>query len=181
MRKTHKIKTSNIEDVVMTKIKSDQIVMKPKWFFVVGSSLMIVGLVSLGMLTIFLTNLTIFLLRQHGPNSQWRLQLILESLPLWVPILAVLGICLGLWLLKKYDFSYKKNFRLIALVFIVSITLIAFLLDYTGLDNIWMKRGPMLRFYKQNLDQENITPLYDGRVKGIYKNGQGSGYGRLRY
>lgn len=166
MSKIHEIKTSSIEAEVMKKIKSGKISMKPRWYFVVGAFLSVVGLASFGIAAIFLSNLTIFLLKQHGPNSQYRLQQILESFPIWVPVLAITGIVLGIWMLKKYDFSYKKNFGVIAFMFVISIILTAFLLNATGLDNIWMKRGPMMRFYQNHGYQQKVNPNRPGQVKG---------------
>lgn len=161
MPKAPKINTADFELDVMNKIKSGRIVMKPRWYFVMGTVLSLVGLVSSGIVAIFLTHLTIFLLKQHGPNAQWRLQQILESLPLWIPFLAIAGIVGGIWMLKKYDFSYKKNFKLIILMFIATILLTAFLLDYTGLDNLWMRQGSMRRFYQQN-NNSVLTPTFRG-------------------
>ena len=146
----------------MAKIKSGQIAMKPRWYFVLGAVLSIVGLVSFGIVATFLTNLTMFLLRQHGPNGPWRLQQILESFPLWIPFVAIVGIALGVWMLKQYDFSYRKNFWLIVLAFILSIVIVAYFLDFTGLDNIWMRQGPMMRLYQ------------NGEVQG-YRSGMGQG------
>lgn len=153
----------------MEKVTRDEIVMKPKWYFAVGSALMMAGLVSSGLLATFLFSLMMFLARQHGPNGQWRLQLILESFPLWIPILAISGLALGLWMLKKYDFSYQKNFLLIALGFIFSIILTAFLLNYTGLDNIWMKKGPLRQFYQQNTKNEQSSDFRIRRHGGGYR------------
>lgn len=167
MSKKRKVTTINIENSVMAKIKSGQITMKPHWYYILGTVLSLAGLVSSSVVAIFLTNLTIFLLKQHGPNGQWRLQQILESFPLWVPILALVGIFGGVWMLKKYDFSYQKNFKSIILMFIATIILTAFLLDYTGLDNLWMRQGPMRGFYQQNKNSTQ-TPTTRG-------NGQGRG------
>ncbi|KKS93671.1 MAG: hypothetical protein UW68_C0032G0011 [Candidatus Collierbacteria bacterium GW2011_GWB1_44_6] len=166
MPKKRKIVTIDIEKSVMTKIKSNQITMKPRWYFVLGTIFSLVGLVSTGLVAVFLTNLTIFLLKQHGPNGQWRLQQILESFPLWIPLLAIVGIVGGIWLLKKFDFSYQKNFPLIVLVFITSILLAAFLLNYMGLDNLWMKQGPMRRFYQNNGGQVSGYPNITGQGRG---------------
>ena len=166
MPKKQKVNSANIELNVMAKINSGQIAMKPRWYFAVGAFLSIIGLVSLGVIATFLTNLSMFLLRQHGPNGQWRLQQILDSFPLWVPVIAVVGIVLGIWMLKQYDFSYRKNFWLIILAFVLSIILTAYFLDYSGLDNIWMKQGPMMRFYQ------------NGEVQG-YRSGMGQGRGLM--
>ena len=109
----------------MAKVKSNEISMKPRWYFVMGSLLTMAGLVGFSIGTVFLTNITLFLIRRHGPMGQWRLQQLLSSFPLWIPVLAILGIVLGIWMLRKYDFSYKKNFWLIILGFIFSVILAA--------------------------------------------------------
>jgi hypothetical protein len=90
------------------------------------------------------------------------LQQIIDSFPVWVPILAITGIVLGIWMLKKYDFSYKKNFWMIVILLVISIILTAFLLDLTGLDNLWMKRGPMQRFYRNLGAQSYPGGMYPG-------------------
>jgi len=152
----------------MAKVKSNEISMRPRWYFVLGSLLMIAGFVSFSIGAVFLTNLTLFLLRSHGPMGQWRLQQLLTSFPLWVPILAVVGIVLGIVMLRKYDFSYKKNFWLIVLGFVLSVILAAFLIDQLGLNDIWSRQGPMRRFYQQVEGQNSITPRGPGHGQGRF-------------
>lgn len=170
MPKKHKItKSKNIESSVMGKIISNEVAMKPRWYFFAGTLLGLVGLVSSTIVAVFLTNLSFFFLKQHGPNGEWRLQQILESFPIWAPLLAIVGLFGGLLMLRKYDFSYKKNFWSVALIFTASIIFAAYILDYTGLSDIWMKRGPMNKFYQQQFD--SVTPQ-----RGA---GQGKGQGRF--
>lgn len=154
MSKKQHLKPQDIEKNIMSRVRSKTITMKPKWYFVLGSIFMIIGLISFSLIGVFLTNLTFFLTRQHGPMGQWRLEQILNSFPLWVPLIAIVGIVFGILFLKKYDFSYKKNFSLIVLGFILTIIVIAFILDISGLDNIWMMRQPMRRFQQQNYNYE---------------------------
>ena len=113
MSKTPKIIPVDFKKAIMAKVKSNEISIKPRWYFIVGSLLTVAGLVGFSIGAIFLTNLTLFLLRQHGPMGQWRLQIMFNSFPLWVPILATVGIILGIWMLKKYDFSYIQKFLLL--------------------------------------------------------------------
>ena len=133
--------------------------MKPRWYFAAGSLLLLAGLVGLSLLAIFLTNLTFWLLRSHGPMGQWRLELMLDSFPWWVPLLAVGGIVLGIRLLKQYDFSYRKNFIFIILGFILAVILTAYIVDGLGFNEDWSKRGPMRRFYQQ------MEPGWGGRLR----------------
>lgn len=158
----------NLEKTVMAKITTGAINMKPRWFFVLGSISMILGLVSASIGAIFLINLIFFLLRQHGPMGEWRLQLMTENFPWWILLLAVGGIVFGIYLLRKYDFSYKKNFSLIAGVFVIALILAAFLINLTGINDLWSRQGSMRRFYQRYqpaTSQETPTPAYRGRMQ----------------
>jgi hypothetical protein len=168
MSKKQKVTPIDFETSIMAKVKSNTISMKPRWHFVLGSLLMVAGFVGFSIGAVFLTNLTLFLLRQHGPMGQWRFQQFITSFPLWVPVLAIVGIILGIWMLRKYDVSYKNNFWLIVLGFIFSVLLAAFVIDQLGLNDIWSHQGPMRRFYQQ-IEGQNITA----------PGGQGQGRGRL--
>jgi len=158
----------------MAKVESSEISMKPRWYFILGSLSLILGLVALCIGSIFLTNLTFFLLRQHGPMAQWRLESMLSSFPVWIPLLAVFGTVTGIWMLKKYDFSYKKNFALIALAFMISIVVAAYAIDSLGLNDIWSTKRPVNRLYQQ-LNRQAPAPLtkptqpQNGKVKGTYR------------
>jgi hypothetical protein len=142
-----------LAEKVMSQVKTGQIVMKPKWYFVTGSLLMFSGIVALSVGTIFLVNLTAFSLRSHGPMASWRLQMMLNSFPWWAPMLAVVGVVLGVNLLKKYDFSYQKNFKLIVISFVLAVLATGFLIDKLGLNDYWQRRGEMRQIY-QRLEAE---------------------------
>lgn len=146
----------------MAQVKSKKISMKPRWHFLAGSILMMLSVIGLSIGTIFFINLTLFLLRSHGPMGQWRLQTMLTSFPWWAPILSVFGMISGIRLFKHYDFSYKKNFTAIAIGFIASILISAAILDYSGLSNLWFTRGPMRQF-NQSLQEQNSAAHNNGR------------------
>jgi uncharacterized membrane protein YdcZ (DUF606 family) len=147
---------NKLETAVMNKISAGHIIMRPRWYFILGSTLMGLGLVAASIGAIFLINLNFFLLRQHGPMGELRLQLMLESFPWWIPFLAILGIATGVFLLKKYDFSYKRNFTLIASFFVIALILAAFLIDLTGINDTWFRQGPMKRLYQnQRINQQS--------------------------
>ena len=167
MSKTLKTPSIDLEKTIMAKVKSNEISMKPRWYFIVGSLLAIAGLVGLSIGAIFLTNLTLFLLRSHGPMGQWRLQQLISSFPIWIPTFAIVGIVFGIWMLQKYDFSYKKNFWIIILGFILSVILAAFSIDMLDLNDTWSRQGPMRRFYQQ---VEGQTPtLQRGQGQGRFR------------
>lgn len=163
----------NLEKTVMTKITTGAINMKPRWFFILGSVSVMLGLISASIGAIFLMNLIFFSLRQHGPMGEWRLQLMIENFPWWILLSAICGVVFGIYLLKKYDFSYKKNFSLIAGGFVVAIILAAFLVDLTGINDLWSRQGPMRKFYQRyqpvNI-QDAPTQIYRGKTQNKSKN-----------
>ena len=155
----------------MSKIVSGQIAMKPRWYFVTGSILVLLGLIGTSIGAIFLLNITLFLLRRHGFMGQWRLEIMLSDFPWWIPSLALISIAVGTWFLKKYDFSYRKNFLLIAIGFITSILVSAWLINYLGINEAWSRQGPMRRFYQRLEQKETLSPNGQGRMWD--KNGRG--------
>ncbi len=150
----------------MSQIRQGKLKMRPKLYFVLGSIFMICGLAASVIISVFFVSLTRFALRTHGPMGQYRLEQLLSSFPWWAPILAVVGLAIGLWLLRRYDFSYKKNYWVIIIGFITTIIISGWIIDMTELDEIWLRRGPMQGLMKQCL-QKNIVP---GQNCGRYEN-----------
>jgi len=161
-------KAVDFSQEIMTQVKAGEINMKPKWYFVLGSSFLFFGLVVLIVMAVFLFNLTLFILRRQGSIQLWRLEMLLSQLPLWIPVLAVLALWGGVKLLKKYDFSYKKNFLLIVTIFVLAIILAAWAMDSLGLNELWSRKEPMRRFY------QHLEPNIEGRN---FKNKPGWGNG----
>lgn len=173
MPKTKKIKKIDLEKTVMQKVKSNEISMRPHWYFVLGSALSFIGLIGLSVIAVFLVNITLFLSRQHGPMGEAKFQTMINSFPWWIPVVAVVSIISGVFLLKKYDFSYKRNFWLVVLGFVVAIIVAGFVIDYSGLNETWSRQGPMKRFYQQFEDQGPKDQRGRGQVPGRM---QGPGY-----
>ncbi len=161
-------KELDLSQEIMSKVKAGEINMKPKWYFVLGSSLLFFAVVVLLVMAVFFFNLTVFMLRHQGPMRLWRLETLLSQLPLWIPILAVLALWGGVKLLKKYDFSYKKNFLLIIVGLVLAIILAAFAIDSLGFNEFWARKEPMRRFY-QNLD----PTLEDRQQRNMPRQGKG--------
>jgi hypothetical protein len=151
-----------ITNKVMDKIHSGKVKMRSRWYFVFGSIALTLGLASSAILAAFFVSLTSFSLRTHGPIASYRLQEILTSFPWWAPLLAIGGLGLGIWLLRKFDFSYKKSFILIIAALLLATILAGVTIDYLGLNDVWMKRGPM-RQYWQQMSQ---TPGRHGQGQG---------------
>jgi hypothetical protein len=133
----------------MSQIRSGHAKIKPRWYFILGSLAALSGIVSLIIILIFLVSLTTFYLRTHGPMGVIRYEQLFSSFPWWAPLVAIIGLGLGIWLLKKYDFSYKKNLTLIIIGSVVAVLLAGWLINYFGFDAIWMKKGPIRGFYQK--------------------------------
>ncbi len=155
----NKMNTENkkIENIIMDKIMSDKVKMKPKWYFILGSVISYIGIVGSIIGATFFTNLTMFLIKKRGPGTG-RIDMMIESFPLWIPLLATALIILGIWMLKKYDFSYKKNFLVIIIVLLTAVFISAQIIDLLGLNDIWSKRGPMRTLYPEH--RINQAPGY---------------------
>jgi hypothetical protein len=163
MSKTH----VNITDGVMSRIKTGEVRMKPKMYFILGTLGMIIGLTSLVIVSVFLISLVSFSLRTHGPMGDIRYQQLLASFPWWAPIIALIGILGGVTLLKQFDFSYKKNFLMIIIIFVGSVVIAGLAIDYIGIDSLWARRGMMRGLYQQY--GGNYQPRGQGGGRFLYK------------
>jgi hypothetical protein len=148
----------NIAGVVMDKIHHGKIKMRPKVYFIVGSLLAFLGLVASMLISVFLVGLMRFSLRTHGPMGEYRLEQILSSFPWWAVVVAILGLVIGIWLLRRYDFSYKINFKAIVISFVVAIIVAGWVIDMIGLNDVLFRQGPRQGIMRQYLQENNIQP-----------------------
>jgi len=139
----------NITNNVMEQIRHNKLKMRPKLYFILGSIFTIIGLAASTIISIFFISLTRFAFKTHGPMGQYRLEQLLSSFPWWAPILAMVGLIIGLWFLRQLNFSYKKNPWLIIIGFICVILITSLIIDVTGLDNLWLRHGPMQGIMRQ--------------------------------
>lgn len=149
-------KITEIESVVMSQIAAGKVAMKPRWWFALGSIALIVGIVGTATMAIFASSFISFALRSHGPMKDYRLQEMMSGFPWWAVVFGLLGIITSIYLLKKYDFSYKRNFKAYILLFIAGVLLIGFVINMIGIDRVWMNQGVMRGMYgKYGLNHED--------------------------
>jgi len=139
----------NIGEKVMSQIRRGQVKIRPRWYFLLGSIAMVLGLAGLAIVSIFFVSLVTFSLRSHGPMGAVRFEQLLSNFPWMAVLVAVVGLVLAIWMLRKYDFSYKKNFTLIITIFVSAILLAGLLINFSGLDSLWMNRGPAKGLYRR--------------------------------
>lgn len=155
--------------------------MRPRWYFLLGSFLSLISLVMLSAAILFLLNLILFSLEHQQFFSSPRFSLLISLIPLWLPLLAILGLVAGILLLRRYDFSYRHNFSLIIIFLLASLFLGSYLLSRSGLNEYISTRTPMRELYQDlglTPPGKSLTPnpgqgRGKGSVQGIKQ------YGRL--
>lgn len=147
----------NITKNIMEKIEKGEVKMKPKVYFVLGSIITLAGLISFFVVSVFFINLILFYIRARGPMAQFRIEESVNNFPWWILIIAVTGIFLGIFSLRKYDFSYSRNFPLIVIGFVLSIIIAAFMVDQLGLNEA-LQRGPIKRLYGEFRETRKERP-----------------------
>lgn len=142
----------NITDSIMGQIHQGKIKMKPRLYFIIGSILSFVGVVLSILTTIFVISFIRFSFLAQGPMGEYKAEELVSHFSWFGPIFAILGLVIGIWLLRQYDFSYKINFRIMVVVVILAVTVAGIVLDMTGLNNIIFQHGPVqegVRQYQQ--------------------------------
>lgn len=135
---------NNITENVMQQINEGKIKMKPRIYFVAGSILTFIGLVFSITTSIFLVNLIKFYFRTHGKIGEFRFEQMLTNFPWWTALFAIIALVLGVWLIKQYEFSYKKEPFLIIIGFVLAIIFIGIFVDIVGFnDSMLRKNGKM--------------------------------------
>lgn len=158
-----------ITDTVMGQIHQGKIKMRPRVYFVIGSLLTFIGLVLSILTTIFLISLMRFSFLARGPMGEYRAEELLSHFSWFGPIFAILGLVIGIWLLRRYDFSYKINFRIMVIGIVLSVIATGVVLDMTGLNDTIFHHGPRQGRVKQYLHENNIQT---GQMWGWWKNNQ---------
>jgi hypothetical protein len=157
-----------LEEKIMLKIKRKEVKMKPRWYFVLGSVLFLVSLVILSVGVMFLFNLMFFALRMQGPMASWRMSMALSHFPWWGLALSLVGLVAGVKLLKRYDFSYKKNSGLIMIIFVLVMVAAGLLFDRIGLNERLMRKRPRIqKFYFKNRSMPATYLDMRFKVRGI--------------
>jgi len=122
---------------VMAKIHQDKVKMRPRFYFIVGSFLLALGLAIDFILAVFFFMLVVFRIRLHAPFGYFwfgksGFSPFMATFPWLFIFLGAAAILAGILFLKKYDFSYKKNFLLLVFWLVVLIIGAGILLDQIG-------------------------------------------------
>lgn len=118
----------NIRNIVLSRIKSGEVVMRPRWHFVLKGILAIVGIGILALSLIYLLSFVVFILRQTGvmfvPIFGMRGLIVFAFSSPWLLILlSVIFIFVLEVLVRRYSFSYRKPllYTMLSIVFVATI------------------------------------------------------------
>ncbi|OHB14531.1 MAG: hypothetical protein A2431_03300 [Candidatus Zambryskibacteria bacterium RIFOXYC1_FULL_39_10] len=142
----------NIENNVMDQIQKGKLKMRPKIYFIIGSILTFIGLVVSIVVSVFSIGLIKFVLRSNGILGH-KLDRIFSIFPWWMLILAILSLVVGVLLVRKYDFSYKIDFKKVVILAILAILLSGWLVDTFGFNDLLARKG-LMRGMMRNAPQE---------------------------
>jgi hypothetical protein len=127
----------NVKNEITSKIKSGQIKMKPRWYFVLGSVLLFQGTFAVILMGVFVFNLCFYHLRNYGPFGYLFLGKagitpFMATFPWKLLLIALVSLVTGYKLLKKYEFSYSRHSVHIFLLLMVAILLSGLVADLAG-------------------------------------------------
>jgi hypothetical protein len=142
----------SLSEIMISKIKTGEIKMKPRFYFVLKGLLLGLGLAFTLLASFFLVGMIIFMLRHNGllllPQFGFKgIRILIDSLPWFLLIIAILFIIVLEFFAKHYKFVYQKPT-------IYSIVIVTILVLLGG--TIFM--GPAI--HNRLLGNKMICPIY---------------------
>lgn len=149
--------SKNITSSVIAKIKHNALTIRPRWHFVLGAALSAIGIAISAALSLIAIHLLRFRLTHPGIGASRKLDFILNNLPWYIPVFALVGLLGGYLLLRRYDFSYRKNFGYIIFAVLIGLVLGSYGLSSLRLDDFLTRRGYFRQIYQE---QGRIPPRF---------------------
>lgn len=152
---------NNIKDEILQKIKSGQVSMRPKYYFLI--KLVVLAFVTFVtfVLSAVIVSYVIFSIKasgqtnllNFGPRGFYHFLLALPWLILFIDVFLIIVLD---WLLKSFRFGYNSSVLFLLVVTMVSITVLATLINYTSFHRSLLHRA----------ENKNL-PLAGGFYMGI--------------
>ena len=138
---------------IKQKIQKGELKMKPKIYFILGTWLLIIGLVFTSIASMFLSNLIFYRLRVHRPFGFLAfggpgIGPFFRMFPWIFIVLTAAIIVTGLYLYKQTDISYKTSLKYVIPIFLAVIVLSGFAVDKIGLNEQIRKTRPFRPMYQ---------------------------------
>ena len=165
---------NKIASEVMEKIEKGEVKMTPKYYFVVGSVLVGVGLAGSMMGISFLTHIILFRMRADRP-----IFMLMEREHGMAPVMNFPWLMFGFFLaltflgikfLKQYEISYKRNLRGILIAGMTFVVVLGCLMDRMGVERELQKVPTFRRVYgEQRLAPRQVPGAQQPAVRGFQK------------
>ncbi|MBD3279626.1 MAG: hypothetical protein GF390_02850 [Candidatus Pacebacteria bacterium] len=158
----------DLEQQVMQQICTGKVKMRPRWYFIIGSISLGVGAGAVIVVTSFFFNLVVFKMRTRALfGFSWLgrvpLKLWIEVFPWEALLVAIAGFGLGIWIVKRCEFSYRYSLIGWLLGLVALILVSGVLIDLSGFNE---RVGPrhLRPFYTQPpQERKNLKRWLDAR------------------
>jgi len=144
----------DIEKNVMNQIHEGKLKIRSKVYFIIGSIFTFVGVIASIVVSVFSIGLIKFILRSNGILGH-KLDRIISIFPWWFLVFSILGIVIGITLIRKYDFSYKIDFKIAVILVILVVMISGWLIDALGFNDLLARKG-LMRGMMRNIPQERL-------------------------
>lgn len=160
MSKLKQTNTPDFSKEIMTQINSGQVRMRSKIYYAMGSIGLGIAISLLASLGALIISLVILRLRIAGPVEYLRfgpqgIRPFIANIPIVFIILAFLAIILVIFMLKKYDFSYRHNWWGISLGVIALIITSGMVFDTLGSQQYLLRRSVLRPLLTQQSTGDN--------------------------
>ena len=149
----------NITTEVMDQIKKGKIKMRSRIYFVIGAFLTLFGLIICVITSVFIVGLMRFSFRTADPLSNFKLQHMITNFPWWLSVLAVFGLVVGILLIRRYNFSYKINFKVVVILFVSAVVISGLVIDIIGVNDELSRRGPIKDVMRKHFQDRSVYPV----------------------
>lgn len=158
----------NIEEKIKEKISKDEIKMKPRYYFVLGSLFLALGMLVSFIFSAFFINLISHKIRmlrmaEYLPMGGPGRMMFLQHFPWHFLFIALALLAVGAWLLKNYDISYKRSFLVVLVGITVAIICAGLLVDKMGINRPLQNKPGFRRLYI-NSQSAPFPPVVKGRM-----------------
>lgn len=152
----------------MSRIKSGEVSMRPRRFFIwLKAGLVSLG-ISLAIMALFFLNMVFYLPRRNGCNGfgSSRIVNILATVPWGYLVLGIFGITALVFILWKYTGVYKKRLSLLVGVVAAALIIGAYAVSYSNLNKKFESQRGMGHFYGRNTQTNGGLPNSGGPGMG---------------
>jgi cytochrome b subunit of formate dehydrogenase len=150
------------------KIKSGEIKMRPKAYFVIGNVLAIGGIVISASLGTLLTSFLIHRYKMYklmettmfggikNPGFLMRGRMFLYNFPWWALLIALASVVGGIYLMRKFESGYKTDFTFLIVLTLFIVVITGIVLDRSGIHDVAMHHKPFDKFYPMQHREDMI-------------------------